>query len=119
MGKELSASSVAALHFVANKHRVVLVACLAHRLHKFFVCQMYSAHTLYALHNHGTDIAFGYLAYKCLGVVERKEGNMTVFVDGRIDFGVIGSFHRKRCTSVKSSRRSNHSCASVVKRSKL
>ena len=91
MSEKLAASAIAALDFVANQDGVVLVTEFAQTLHEVGRHHTDATHALNALEDAGADVALLQFTFPGREVVQRKIGDVAVGVDGRNDFGILGS----------------------------
>ena len=113
MGEEAARAPVATLDLVGDEHGAVAAACLGEALCELLGCQLYAAHTLYALQDDGADVALVKLGLPGREVVEGEVGDVAVGVDGRDDLGVVGDLHGEAGAAVEGLGGAEHACAAV------
>ena len=114
MGKELTASTIATLNFVANQNGIMLVAQLTQSLQEFSADHTDTAYTLNALYDTGTNIILLYLLLPSLDIIEGKICYMSVGIDGGNNLGIVGCLNSQRGTAVKSLLQGKHTGTTIV-----
>ena len=119
MGKELTATAVATLDFVADEHSSRFCTSATESLHKFLGGKANTAHSLDAFYDYGSHISLLKFCLKGCEVVKREEGAMTVGIDGRHNLGVVRSFYGEGGASVKRLLRTEYAVLACVERSEF
>ena len=102
VSEELTASSVATLYLVADQDGAVLLTGSSQTLGKLLRGEFDATHTLDALQDHSTDIAFRQFCLPGGQIVHRQIGHVAVVVDGGDDLRIVRHLYSQRGTSVES-----------------
>ncbi len=101
MGKELTTSTVSTLYLVAYQHRTILLASGLQSLRKLWGSHVHATDTLNTLKDTSADITLSQFFLPCLKVIEGKERDVPIIVDGCDNLGIICHFHCQGSTSVE------------------
>ena len=101
VSKELTASTITALDFIADEDGAVFLAGCLQALSKL---RSYHVATTYALNSFddtSTYIALGKFLLPCLQIVDRKIGYVTIVIDRSDDLRIVCYLYGKGCSSVE------------------
>src|SRR5437763_968888 len=101
--EKLSASSVAALHFISNKNSTIFCAKRPDQLHKAFSSKINSSNTLNTFYYNSSSFISGSfkIIFQSFFIIERKKNNIISFVYRSNYFRIVGSCNGKRCSSME------------------
>ena len=107
MGEELSATTVARLYLIDNKHRTRFGTNVPQSAQELVIGQLYTTYPLYALDHDSTHIAGRQLATHSIYIVQCEIHNIERMIYRCYDFGVIGYVYSSRRTAMKRVRKRN------------
>ena len=113
VSKELTASTVTALDFIANQEGAVFLAGCLQTLSKLRSYHVAATYALNRLDDTSADIALGKFLLPSLQIVDRKIGYVTIIIDRSDDLWIICYLYGKGCSAVESLLYRKHAGSSV------
>ena len=101
VSKELTASAITALDFIADEDGAVFLAGCLQSLNKLRSYHVAATYALNSLDDTSTDIALGKFLLPSLQIVDRKIGYVTIVIDWSDDLWIIGYLYSKGCSAVE------------------
>ena len=119
VSKELTASAITALDFIANQDGAVFLAGCLQALSKLRSYHVATTYALDRLNDTSADIALGKFLLPSLQIIDRKIGYVTIVIDRSDDLRIICYLYGKGSSSVESLLYRKHAGSSVGEGSQL
>ena len=101
VSKELTASAVTALDFIANQESAVFLAGCLQALRKLWSNHVAATYALDRLNDTSADIALGKFLLPSLQIVDRKIGYVTIVIDWSNDLRIICYLYGKGSSAME------------------
>lgn len=101
VSKELTASAITALDFIADEDGAVFLAGCLQSLSKLRSYHVAATYALDCLNDTSTYIALGEFLLPSLQIVDREIGYVTIVIDWSDDLWIIGYLYGKGCSAVE------------------
>ena len=119
VSKELTASAITALDFIANQEGAVFLAGSLQALSKLRSNHVAATYALNRLDDTSADIALGKFLLPSLQIIDRKIGYVTIVIDRSDDLRIICYLYGKGSSAVESLLYRKYPGSSVGERSQL
>ena len=116
MGKELTCTSITALHLVHDEHRTICMAEALQRTHEIVGRNMYASAALNTFYNDSSHTAFSQFFLYQVQVAHIHKGHLMTAVVGRADRRIIRYGYGTRSATVKTLAESYYTIAAGVER---
>ena len=101
VSKELTASAITALDFIADEDGAVFLAGSLQALCKLRSYHVATTYALNSLDDTSTYITLGKFLLPCLQIVDRKIGYVTIIIDWSDNLWIICYLYSKGCSAVE------------------